>query len=62
MRSLIKVFFKKQFEHNSISIEIKNECEQTLLYTYKNELTQVILNILNNSKDALKYEILKTKK
>jgi C4-dicarboxylate-specific signal transduction histidine kinase len=53
---------KKQFEHNSISIEIKNECEQTLLYTYKNELTQVILNILNNSKDAFEIRDIKDKK
>lgn len=42
----------KQFEQNSIVIEVKNGCENTLLYTYKNELTQVLLNILNNSKDA----------
>jgi C4-dicarboxylate-specific signal transduction histidine kinase len=42
----------KQFEQNSIAIEVKNGCQNTLLYTYKNELTQVLLNILHNSKDA----------
>jgi C4-dicarboxylate-specific signal transduction histidine kinase len=52
---------RKQFEQSSIVIEIKNRCEQTLLYTYKNELTQVLLNILHNSKDAFDSNDMKNK-
>ena len=53
---------RKQFEQSSIVIEIKNGCEKTLLYTYKNELTQVFLNILHNSKDAFDSSDIKNKK
>jgi two-component system C4-dicarboxylate transport sensor histidine kinase DctB len=53
---------RKQFEQSSIVIEIKNRCERTLLYTYKNELMQVLLNILHNSKDAFEANDMKNKK
>ncbi|MDX9757371.1 MAG: HAMP domain-containing sensor histidine kinase, partial [Sulfurimonas sp.] len=53
---------RKQFEQSSIVIEIKNKCKRTLLYTYKNELMQVLLNILHNSKDAFEANDMKNKK
>lgn len=44
---------KKPFENNNI--KISNSAEKLhSIYIYKNELLQVILNILNNSKDAFK--------
>lgn len=53
---------KKQFEQHLISIEIKSRCEKCSLYTYKNELTQVILNLLNNSKDAFESKNIEDKR
>jgi len=44
---------KANFENHEINIILKIEKELSL-YTYENELKQVILNILNNSKDAIK--------
>ncbi|MDD2652970.1 MAG: HAMP domain-containing sensor histidine kinase [Sulfurimonas sp.] len=43
---------KKQLEHSSIKVEINNCCDDLIINTYKNELNQVLLNILNNAKDA----------
>lgn len=53
---------KKQLEQSAIDIEIKNKCEKIILFTYKNELTQVLLNILSNSKDAFESQNIKNKK
>ena len=53
---------KKQLEQSAIEIEIINKCEKILLFTYKNELTQVLLNILSNSKDAFESQNIKNKK
>ncbi len=35
-----------------IELNIKNDCKKLEIYGYKNELLQVVLNILNNAKDA----------
>ena len=39
--------------YNALGIQIFFTLESCLLHTYKNELSQVILNILSNAKDAL---------
>lgn len=39
--------------YNALNINMIFSLESCLLHTYKNELSQVILNILGNSKDAL---------
>lgn len=52
---------KKQFEHSAIKIEFTNETKEQILYTYVNELTQVILNILHNSRDAFESQKIKNK-
>ncbi len=38
---------------SGIELIIDNKCENKELFTYQNELIQAIVNILNNSKDAL---------
>ena len=45
-------FIRKSFEHNQIElkIDLKQECE---ISGFANEYSQVILNILNNAKDAI---------
>lgn len=43
---------QKAFENNNIIIVNNNEQNLGKIYIFKNELLQVILNILNNSKDA----------
>lgn len=53
---------RKQFEQSAIAIEIRGNCEKAILYTYKNELTQVLLNILHNSKDAFEMQDIRGKK
>ena len=45
------VFIGDVFKQNDIKIELEYETE-VRLYSYPNELIQVFLNILNNSKDA----------
>lgn len=40
-----------KFDNRSISV--KNSLQQITLYTYKNELIQVLMNIFNNSADVL---------
>ncbi|QDF28908.1 PAS domain-containing sensor histidine kinase [Halarcobacter anaerophilus] len=44
---------EKAFENNNIKIK-NNRVKLPKIYTFKNELLQVILNIFNNSKDAFK--------
>lgn len=53
---------KKQLEYNSIEIKVNNTCQGMKLYTYKNELTQVLLNLLHNSKDAFDMHDIENKK
>jgi two-component system C4-dicarboxylate transport sensor histidine kinase DctB len=53
---------KKQFEHSAIEIELVNDASEVILYTYINELTQVFLNILHNSRDAFDSQNIKNKK
>lgn len=43
---------KKQFEQGGVKLKYRNECLDVQLNSYKNELIQVILNLLNNAKDA----------
>ncbi len=50
---------KKQFEQGAVTFEYENKCIDVQLHTFKNELIQVLLNLLNNAKDAfesIKYE------
>lgn len=42
----------KQLEKHSIEVEIQNRVEELSFFTFKNELIQVLLNILGNAKDA----------
>lgn len=44
---------KEECKSNEIAIEINNECNDFELMTFKDELTQAIINIVNNSKEAL---------
>ena len=53
---------KKQLEQNSIEIEVINTCSDLVINTYKNELTQVLLNLMYNSKDAFESQEIKNKK
>ncbi len=39
-------------ENNKINLHFVNECE-VVLYTYPNELIQVMINLINNAKDAI---------
>ena len=52
---------KKQLEQNSISIEVKSTCSDLVICTYKNELTQVLLNLIHNSKDAFETQEIENK-
>ncbi len=52
---------KKQLEQNSISIEVKSMCSDLVICTYKNELTQVLLNLIHNSKDAFETQEIENK-
>jgi len=45
-------FNKKAFKDNQIEVEFINR-SLIKIYTYENELLQVIINIINNAKDAL---------
>jgi two-component system CheB/CheR fusion protein len=57
--SLCKIFDKlksmllKTLENNNISIEFTHNCKIEI-ETYPNELLQVLLNLINNAKDAMK--------
>ena len=42
----------KQLEKHSIEVNIQNSVEDLSFFTFKNELIQVLLNILGNAKDA----------
>ncbi|MBU0632357.1 PAS domain S-box protein [bacterium] len=59
MISLCKIYEKlrnmiqKTIENNDITLNFINKCE-TEFYTYPNELIQVLLNLINNAKDAIK--------
>lgn len=53
---------KKQLDQNSIEIELINTCSDLVINTYKNELTQVLLNLIYNSKDAFEPQNIKNKK
>ncbi|MCW8838413.1 MAG: HAMP domain-containing histidine kinase [Thiovulaceae bacterium] len=46
------IIIEKQLSNHNISIKCMNNTEDILVNTYKNELIQVVLNILANSKDA----------
>jgi len=47
----VQKLINKSFDSQNINIDIQNS-ELTKRYLYKNELIQIILNILNNSRDA----------
>lgn len=53
---------KKQLEQNSIEIEVINTCSNLVINTYKNELTQVLLNLMYNAKDAFESQDIRDKK
>jgi len=48
----INSLVSKQLENQNIYISIY-ECKEVIVHIYKNELLQVILNLISNSKDAL---------
>ncbi|MCD4667526.1 MAG: sensor histidine kinase, partial [Sulfurimonas sp.] len=48
----IKRLVFKQLKNQNIFIEF-NECKEVTMHIYKNELIQVLLNLISNSKDAL---------
>ena len=48
----IMILMEKQLQKNNIKVLIKNRAKDIEFFTFKNELIQVILNILGNSKDA----------
>jgi two-component system CheB/CheR fusion protein len=52
---------QKILENNQITLEFTNECDIEF-YTYPNELMQVLLNLVNNSKDAIKDRNIKNAK
>lgn len=47
----VQKLINKSFDSQNINIEIQNS-ELTKRYLFKNELVQIVLNILNNSRDA----------
>ncbi len=48
--------FKAQLQNNSIEVEIdKNNCENSILIGNKNQLRQVIINLMSNSIYAIKH-------
>lgn len=49
----VLLLVKEECKSNEIRIEANNECQDFKLTTFKDELTQAIINIVNNSKDAL---------
>lgn len=51
----------KTLENNEITLNFVDECN-VQIYTYTNELIQVFLNLLNNSKDAFKEHNIKNGK
>lgn len=53
---------QKLLEKNGITLDIDTSCADIWLNVYKNELTQVLLNLLNNAKDAFEDLQLLTKK
>lgn len=52
----------RTFVQNSINVQIIDKSEQKSVTTYKNELIQVILNILYNAKDAFETMAIEDKK
>ena len=44
---------QEQFKSKEIALSFENRCKNIILYTFKNELIQSIMNILANAKDAL---------
>jgi len=48
----ISSLVSNQLENQNIDINIY-ECQEVIIHIYKNELLQVILNLISNSKDAL---------
>ncbi len=65
--SLCKIYEKlysmmqKILENNQITLEFMDDCDIEF-YTYPNELMQVLLNLINNSKDAIKERNIKDAK
>lgn len=49
----ILLLVKEECKSNEIIIEVNNECKNFELVTFKDELTQAIINIVTNSKEAL---------
>jgi len=52
----------KQLEKHSIELEIQNSVEELSFFTFKNELIQVLLNILGNAKDAFEEQKIQQRK
>ena len=57
----VMVLVKDEFIKNNIYIEVSNE-EEVELFESKNELIHLILNIINNAKDAFNERDIKTRK
>ena len=49
----LKNMLQKTLENNNISVQFTHDCEIEI-ETYPNELIQVLLNLINNAKDAIK--------
>ncbi|MCX6076081.1 MAG: PAS domain S-box protein [Campylobacterales bacterium] len=52
---------RKLLENNQITLNFSGDCNMEF-YTYKNELVQVLLNLLNNAKDVMKERNIKDAK
>jgi len=52
----------KQLEKHSIEIEVQNSVKDFSFFTFKNELIQVLLNILGNAKDAFEENEIENRK
>ena len=52
----------KQLDKHSIEVEVQNSVEGLSFFTFKNELIQVLLNILGNAKDAFEEKRIEKRK
>lgn len=57
----LRNMISKTLENNEIALNFVNDCNVEI-YTYTNELIQVFINLLNNSKDAVKEHDIKDAK
>jgi C4-dicarboxylate-specific signal transduction histidine kinase len=56
------IIIEKQLQQYNINIEIINKAKDIVINTFKNELIQVFLNIIGNSKDAFEINQIEDKK